>query len=163
MISVSLKNLLAESSVTTTVLIKSLHVVRRASAYAARSSSSFCSTELLMFSSHGEMQLILESFVISHLYKIGIYTNICIFEYKIAGFYHNINTETSFLPLLRQFLPSINRGNHCLIFFFFLSWVSFACWLFFGLPTEEPNIFLFILKMKDTWVCPTLAIRWTKI
>lgn len=61
--------------------------------------------------------------------KYTIYTNICIFEYKIAGFYYNINAETSLLPLLRQFLPSINRGNHCLIFFFLL-WVSFACWLF---------------------------------
>ena len=29
-----------------------------------------------MFSSHGKMQLILESFVISHLYKIGTYTDI---------------------------------------------------------------------------------------
>lgn len=76
MISVSLKNLLAESSATITTLIKSFHVVRHVSPYATRLSSSFYSTELLMFSSHGEMQLILESFVISHPYKIGTYTDI---------------------------------------------------------------------------------------
>lgn len=93
--------------------------------------------------------------------KYTIYTNTCIFEYKIAWFYHNINTETSLLPLLRQFLPSVNRGNHCLIFFSpyheLVLHVDFFC------VFQQKNITLFILKMKDTWVCPTLAIRWIKI
>lgn len=89
--------------------------------------------------------------------KYTIYTNICIFEYKIAGFYHNINTETSFLPLLRQFLPSINRGNHCLIFFFF-SYRELVLHVDFFLVFQQKNLIFFYLFSK--WRIPGCVLHW---